>query len=83
MAAALDLICGAQQQTTKEKKEGKKKNKELDAQTNLLERGIEFLHIHHFCCPLRVTETEWDETKMIYELYEEADDFLAKVAGRM
>lgn len=57
MAAGLDLICGTQQQSTQEKRTGKRKT-ELDAQTSLLERGIEFLHNHHFCCPLRMTETE-------------------------
>lgn len=58
------------------KKEGKKKNKELDAQTNLPETGIEFLHIHYFCCPLRMTETgSGDKTKTIYELYERPEDF--------
>lgn len=62
MAAGLDLICGTQQQSTQEKRTGKRKT-ELDAQTSLLERGIEFLHNHHFCCPLRMTETEWGQNQ--------------------
>lgn len=45
------------------KKEEKMKIRELDAQTSLLERGIEFLHNHHFCCPLRMTETEWGQNQ--------------------
>lgn len=59
------------------KKERKKKNKELDAQTNLPERAIELLHIHYFCCVLRMTERgTGDRTKTIPgELWERLEDF--------
>lgn len=66
------------------KKEAKKKNKELDAQTNLPETGIEFLHIHYFCCALRMTETRSQRQNQdnLWALWEKRR-FLVKWAGRI